>query len=193
MVSLKGSIVCITGASSGIGAACAGIFAGAGASLLLLARRKDRLGKLREKLTSEYGVQVHTLCLDVRDRGAVEQAFSSLDPEWRTIRILLNNAGLSRGLSKFHEGSVQDWEEMIDVNIKGLLAVSRAVIPWMVARDSGHVINVGSIAGRRMGYASRNASHRMPGSSLGLISGSHALRCPSSTFLGSSRRLSRPK
>jgi serine 3-dehydrogenase len=149
MSSLKGSIVCITGASSGIGAACAEGFAMTGASLLILARRKDRLEELAGRLRSTHAVPVHTLCLDVRDRRKVEDAFSSLEADWQEIRVLLNNAGLSRGLSKLHEGSVQDWEEMIDTNVKGLLYVSRAVLPGMVSRNRGHIINIGSIAGHQ--------------------------------------------
>ncbi len=146
---MKGRIVCITGASSGIGAACAEEFARAGASLLLSARRKDRLDKLAARLKSEYGSPVRTLCFDVREREKVEQAFSGLENDWRHIDILLNNAGLSRGLSKLHEGSIQDWEEMIDTNVKGLLYVTRSVLPGMVSRNKGHIINIGSIAGHQ--------------------------------------------
>jgi len=149
MSSLRGSIVCITGASSGIGAACAEEFARAGASLLLVARRKDRLDVLAGRLKSEYSVPVHTLCIDVRDCEMVEHGFSSLGTDWKQIEILLNNAGLSRGLSKLHEGSIQDWEEMIDTNVKGLLYVSRSVLPGMVSRNRGHIINIGSIAGHQ--------------------------------------------
>ena len=149
MQSLKGRIVCITGASSGIGAACAEEFARAGASLLLVARRKDRLDALAGKLKAQHGIPVHTFCLDVRERQKVELAFNSLEKDWQQIEILLNNAGLSRGLSKLHEGSVQDWEEMIDTNVKGLLYVSRYVIPGMVSRNRGHIINIGSIAGHQ--------------------------------------------
>jgi serine 3-dehydrogenase len=149
MVSLKGSIVCITGASSGIGAACAEEFAKAGSSLLLLARRQDRLEILAGRIRTNHRVSVKTICVDVRDRGVVEESFAALPAEWRQIRILLNNAGLSRGLSKLHEGSVQDWEEMIDTNIKGLLYVSRCVLPGMVERNEGHVINIGSISGHQ--------------------------------------------
>ncbi len=147
---LTNTIVCITGASSGIGASCAKSFASEGASLLLLARRKDRLDTLAAGLTAEFGTRVRTATLDVRNREQVEKVFGSLPGEWRQIDILVNNAGLSRGLDKLHEGKVQDWEEMIDTNIKGLLYVSRTVIPWMVQRDSGHIVNIGSIAGHQV-------------------------------------------
>jgi 3-hydroxy acid dehydrogenase / malonic semialdehyde reductase len=147
---LTNSVVCITGASSGIGAACAKAFASEGASLLLLARRKDRLDTLAANLTAEFGTRIHTATLDVRNREHVEKLFGALPAEWQSIDILLNNAGLSRGLDKLHEGKVQDWEEMIDTNVKGLLYVSRTVIPGMVQRGTGHVVNIGSIAGHQV-------------------------------------------
>ncbi len=147
--SLNSKIACITGASSGIGLACAHAFAEQGANLILLARRKSRLDKLAEELSSEHGVKVLTGELDVRDQPAVELFFSSLETGWSAIDVLVNNAGLSRGLKKLHEGSVQDWEEMIDTNVKGLLYVTRATLPGMVARNSGHIINLGSIAGHQ--------------------------------------------
>jgi serine 3-dehydrogenase len=147
---LTNTIVCITGASSGIGASCAKAFASEGASLLLLARRKDRLDTLAADLTAQFGTRIQTATLDVRNREHVEKVFGSLPGEWRQIDILVNNAGLSRGLDKLHEGKVQDWEEMIDTNVKGLLYVSRTVIPGMVQRGAGHVINIGSIAGHQV-------------------------------------------
>lgn len=149
METLKGKVVCITGASSGIGAACAREFASHGSALLLVARRKQRLDELATSLGEQHGVRVHTGELDVRKQAAVEIFFSSLSVEWKKIDVLVNNAGLSRGLAKLHEGSIQDWEEMIDTNVKGLLYVTRAVLPDMVARNSGHVINIGSIAGHQ--------------------------------------------
>ena len=150
MQSLKHSLVCITGASSGIGAACATAFAREGASLFLSARRADRLEQLSGRLRKEYNIRVLTRTLDVRNQQLVANTFNTLPPEWKPIDILVNNAGLSRGLTKLHEGSLQDWEEMIDTNVKGLLYVSRAVLPGMVQRNSGHVINIGSIAGRQV-------------------------------------------
>jgi 3-hydroxy acid dehydrogenase/malonic semialdehyde reductase len=147
MDSLRNRIVCITGASSGIGAACARVFAGQGAALLLSARRRERVDALAAELRAGHGIRTQTFTLDVRDLDAVTAAFAALPPEWQAIDILVNNAGLARGLHKLHEGMVQDWEEMIDTNIKGLLYVSRTVVPGMVERKRGHVINIGSIAG----------------------------------------------
>ncbi|MCC5612403.1 SDR family oxidoreductase [Nostoc sp. CHAB 5834] len=149
MTSLKNQIILITGASSGIGTACARIFAGAGAKLILAARRLERLQQLADTLVKEFGIEIHLLQLDVRDRNAVEFAISTLPSAWSNIDILINNAGLSRGLDKLHEGSFQDWEDMIDTNVKGLLYVSRYVVPGMVSRDRGHVVNLGSIAGHQ--------------------------------------------
>lgn len=150
MISLKDKIVFVTGASSGIGEACTRAFAALGAGILMCARRLERLEKLAEELRKDFGVKAHALALDVRDRAAVKKAIESLPGEWSNIEVLVNNAGLSRGLDKFHEGLVSDWDEMIDANVKGLLYVSRAVIPGMVERGRGHVINIGSIAGREV-------------------------------------------
>ncbi|MEH2349954.1 MAG: SDR family oxidoreductase [Nostoc sp.] len=149
MTSLQNQIILIAGASSGIGAACAKIFAGAGAKLILAARRLERLQQLRDSLSKEFNTEIHLLHLDVRDRSAVESAISTLPSAWSDIDILINNAGLSRGLDKLHEGKFQDWEDMIDTNVKGLLYLSRYVIPGMVNRDRGHVVNLGSIAGHQ--------------------------------------------
>jgi len=143
MTNLQDKIVLVTGASSGIGRACAHAFAQLGARLILAARREERL----QALAAELSVPTHTIALDVRDRAAVEAAIAGLPADWQAIDVLVNNAGLSRGLDKLHEGSVQDWEEMIDTNIKGLLYITRLVVQGMVARDRGHVINIGSIAG----------------------------------------------
>jgi 3-hydroxy acid dehydrogenase / malonic semialdehyde reductase len=148
MLSVQNQIVLITGASSGIGAACAKVFASAGAKLILAARRLERLQELVETCHGT-SLQFCLLQLDVRDRTAVESAISTLPPEWSDIDILINNAGLSRGLHKLHEGEFQDWEEMIDTNIKGLLYLTRYVVPGMVKRDRGHVVNIGSIAGHQ--------------------------------------------
>lgn len=155
MISLQNKIILITGASSGIGTACARIFAEAGAKLILAARRWELLQQLRDVLKQEFKAEVHLLQLDVRDRVAVESAISNLPDAWSEIDILINNAGLSRGLDKLHEGSFQDWEEMIDTNIKGLLYLTRYVVPGMVKRDRGHIVNLGSIAGHQT-YPSGN-------------------------------------
>jgi NADP-dependent 3-hydroxy acid dehydrogenase YdfG len=146
-MSLKGKLVFITGASSGIGAATALAFAAEGARLLLAARRAEKLAEVATAALERGAEAVHTISLDVRDRKAVEQAIETLPAEWRDLDILVNNAGLSRGLDKLYEGKIQDWEEMIDTNVKGLLYVTRAVVPGMVERGRGHVINLGSTAG----------------------------------------------
>jgi len=149
MISLKNQIVLITGASSGIGTACAKTFAAAGTKLILAARRLERLEQLADGLRNEFGSEIHLLQLDVRDRLAVESALSHLLPIWSDIDILINNAGLSRGLDKLYTGNFQDWEEMIDTNIKGLLYLTRYIVPGMVSRGRGHVVNLGSIAGHQ--------------------------------------------
>ncbi|MBD2181497.1 SDR family oxidoreductase [Aerosakkonema funiforme] len=146
MLSLQNQIVLITGASSGIGASCAKIFAQAGAKLILAARRFERLEELADRLGKEFSASIHLLQLDVCDRTQVESSLQSLPEPWSNIDILINNAGLSRGLNKLQEGSFQDWEEMIDTNIKGLLYVTRYVVPGMIDRGKGHVVNIGSIA-----------------------------------------------
>lgn len=148
MQTLNKSIVLITGASSGIGRSCAVKFAEAGARLILTARRKDRLDVLAREL--EKQTKMLALQLDVSDHQAVEKVLGGLPKEWQTVDVLVNNAGLSRGLDKLHEGKLQDWEEMIDTNIKGLLYVSRAIIPGMVSRGKGTIINIGSIAGHEV-------------------------------------------
>jgi len=148
MTLLHNQIVLITGASSGIGAACAKAFAQAGAKLILAARRFDRLQQLAEEL-KQFDAPTHLLQMDVCDRAQVETGLQSLPKEWASIEMLINNAGLSRGLDKLHEASLQDWEEMIDTNIKGLLYVTRLVVPDMVSRGRGHIINIGSIAGHQ--------------------------------------------
>lgn len=136
-------IVFITGASSGIGAAAARAFSLNGARLILAARRIERLQHLARDLPSDC----HLIELDVRDRSAVHRAVAAIPSAFLPIDVLVNNAGLSRGFEPIHEGSEDDWEEMIDTNLKGLLYVSRAVVPGMVARGRGHVVNIGSIAG----------------------------------------------
>ncbi|MGO9775619.1 MAG: SDR family NAD(P)-dependent oxidoreductase [Terracidiphilus sp.] len=146
-MTLKGKIVFVTGASSGIGAATALAFAAEGARLLLAARRADKLAAVAAEALARGAAAVHTIRLDVRDRKAVEEAIGALPAGWAEIDILVNNAGLSRGLEKLYLGSVEDWEEMLDTNVKGLLYVTRAVVPGMVEQRRGHVINLGSTAG----------------------------------------------
>lgn len=145
---LSGKRVLITGASAGIGEACARHFAAHGAHLLLSARRVQRVEELAKELAEEHGVEAHGHALDVTDRDAVEAYVARLSAGDLDPDILINNAGKAKGLDKLQDGSLDHWDEMIDTNIKGLLYVTRAVLPAMVARDSGHVINIGSIAGR---------------------------------------------
>ena len=147
---LHDKIVLITGASAGIGRACAEAFAGEGARLILAARRVDRLQELAAELERQHGTATRLLAMDVRDRPTVTDTIGSLPSTWAEVDILVNNAGLSRGLEKVQEGLTSDWEEMIDTNVKGLLWVTRAVLPGMVARDRGHVINIGSISGHQV-------------------------------------------
>lgn len=145
-ISLAGKVILITGASSGIGAACTTRFAQEGARLLLAARRLDRLRQMTAPLLAAGAEAVLTVPMDVRNNKQVQSTLEGLPEAWRNIDVLINNAGLSRGLQKLHEGHVDDWEEMIDTNVKGLLYVTRAVLPGMVARGAGHVINLGSTA-----------------------------------------------
>jgi serine 3-dehydrogenase len=148
---LKDKLVFITGASSGIGQAAARAFATEGAKLLLCARRIDRLKELERELKKEHPFQnVLSIQLDVRNQKEVEETIEKLPEEWKQIDILLNSAGLSRGLDKLQEGSIDDWDEMIDTNVKGLLYVTRKVVPGMVERGRGHIINIGSIAGHEV-------------------------------------------
>jgi 3-hydroxy acid dehydrogenase / malonic semialdehyde reductase len=146
MASLQGKTVFITGASSGIGRSTAIAFAREGARLLLCARRLEPLEELRQSLVSAGASAVHTFQLDVQQRTEVEAAIANLPADWRDIDVLVNNAGLSRGFTKIYEDDPQNWEEMIDTNVKGLLYVTRCVVPGMVARGRGHVINLGSTA-----------------------------------------------
>jgi 3-hydroxy acid dehydrogenase / malonic semialdehyde reductase len=144
---LKSKITLITGASSGIGKACAEVFAREKFNLILTARRIERITTLAKKLDKEHGIKIKCIKLDVRNYEKVEKTINSLESNWKKIDILINNAGLSRGLDKIHEGKKEDWDEMIDTNIKGLAYVTRHVVPLMVKRNKGHIINIGSTAG----------------------------------------------
>jgi 3-hydroxy acid dehydrogenase/malonic semialdehyde reductase len=144
---IKGKVALITGASAGIGAACAVRLARDGADLIVTARREERLMSLKNTIEGEHGVSVDVHSLDVRNRDEVDAFVERLRSSGRVPDILVNNAGLARGLAKLQEGDPRDWDEMIDTNVKGLLNVSRAVIPLMLQRDSGHIINIGSTAG----------------------------------------------
>lgn len=145
--SVKNKTIFITGASSGIGAACAHYFAEQGARLLLCARGVDRLHKLKDQLQAKYSVEVYAVQLDVAKYEEVNEKLKALPATWQNIDILINNAGLARGLASLQEGEVQDWEEMINTNVKGLLYVTRIILPAMIKRNSGHIINIGSVAG----------------------------------------------
>ena len=147
---IQGKIVLITGASAGIGKACAGRFAAEGARLVLTARRLSRLEELKAGLEKERGTEVHVFPLDVRDRDAVARLADDLLAKGLTPDVLINNAGLAAGLDKLQEGRLDDWDRMIDTNVKGLLFMSRAILPMMLARGRGHVVNLGSIAGRQV-------------------------------------------
>jgi len=142
--------VLITGASSGFGKACAEKFASAGYNLIITARRVARLQELEKSLYEEYGVKILSLEFDVQNKEAVNAAIHKLPAEWHAIDILINNAGLALGRDFFEEADMQDWETMLDTNVKGLLYVSRAVLPFMVKRQKGHIINIGSTAGKEV-------------------------------------------
>jgi 3-hydroxy acid dehydrogenase / malonic semialdehyde reductase len=137
-------IALITGATSGIGESTARLLSGKNFNLILCGRREDRLQSLAHELSTT--TDVTTLSFDVRDRAGVEKAISSLPEKWQAIDVLMNNAGNAHGLDPIHKGNIDDWDAMIDINVKGLLYVSRAVLPGMTSRGSGHVINIGSIA-----------------------------------------------
>ena len=139
-------VILITGATSGIGLACAKKFAANGDRLILTGRNAHRLNEIRKALT-ENGTEVLTLSFDVRDREKAAKYIQGLSAEWQQIDVLVNNAGLALGLEPEYEGNPDDWETMIDTNIKGLLTMTRLVVPGMVARNSGHIINIGSVAG----------------------------------------------
>ena len=139
--------VLITGASSGIGEGCARKFAMNGHRLILNGRNVEKLNAVKDELEEKYGVEVWLLPFDVRDRAAARAALDSLPEEWKAIDVLVNNAGLVIGVDKEHEGSLDEWDVVIDTNVKALLAMTRLVVPGMVERGRGHVINMGSIAG----------------------------------------------
>ncbi|MGL4781232.1 MAG: SDR family NAD(P)-dependent oxidoreductase [Bacteroidales bacterium] len=140
-------IILITGATSGIGEALAINLAKKGYSLILTGRRAERLEKLRTDLIKEYSAKIETLCFDIRNKECVFEMIDQLPIEWMNISVLINNAGLAAGLAPIQDGLLNDWEQMIDTNIKGLLYITKAVLPMMIKNQRGHIINVGSIAG----------------------------------------------
>ena len=147
-MNLNDKIVFISGASSGIGKACAKAFAMEGCKLVLCARRTEKLDQLVAEIFRVADVEIFTFQLDVRNKLSVEDAIKMLPEKWKKIDVLINNAGLARGLEPLQNGNTEDWEEMIDTNVKGLLYLSRQILPLMIANGSGYVINIGSIAGR---------------------------------------------
>lgn len=142
--------VLITGATSGFGKAAAVRFAAAGHRLIITGRRKERLSELSKELADKYGTEALLLVFDIRNAGEVEKAISGLPDQWKEIDVLVNNAGLAVGMNPIHEGVLEDWERMIDTNVKGLLYMTRFVTPLMVARKRGHIINIGSVAGKEV-------------------------------------------
>ena len=147
--------ILITGATSGIGEACANLFAENGYQLILTGRRKEKLEKLADSLSSQYNRPILALNFDIANQNACENAIHNLPPQYKKIDILLNNAGLAAGLNPIQEGLLSDWESMIDINIKGLLYITRLVAPLMTAQRSGHIVNISSVAGKE-NYANGN-------------------------------------
>lgn len=143
-------IILITGATSGIGEACAHTFAQSGYNLILLARRKDRLEEISRNLAEKYDVEIISIVADVRDEKALNTELESIPELWKKVDVLVNNAGLSRGLDPINKGKINDWDTMIDTNVKGLLYVTKIVSGWMVTNNSGHIVNIGSIAGQEV-------------------------------------------
>jgi 3-hydroxy acid dehydrogenase/malonic semialdehyde reductase len=146
---MKEKTILITGATAGFGKATAYKFAEHGWNIIITGRRKDRLKQIEDEITRTFSVKVLSLCFDIRNRKDVEQVINDIPHDWKKIDVLVNNAGLAQGLSLIHEGDINDWETMIDTNVKGLLYVSRQIMPIMVAQGYGHIINIGSIAGKQ--------------------------------------------
>lgn len=141
-------IALITGTTAGIGRATAEKLSANGYDLIITGRRKKQLDELEKEITSKYPARVLSLHFDIRSRKEVNENLGNLEEKWKGIDVLINNAGLAAGLDHIHEGSIDDWEQMIDTNVKGLLYASRVIIPLMIKRGSGHIINIGSIAGK---------------------------------------------
>jgi NADP-dependent 3-hydroxy acid dehydrogenase YdfG len=150
-----GKRILITGATAGFGKATAELFAAKGYDLIITGRRKERLIELKSSLENEHGVHVTTLAFDVRNKDATSEALESIPFDQRDIEILVNNAGLAAGKDPIQSGDIDDWERMIDTNVKGLLYVTRTIAPWMVERRRGHIVNIGSTAGKEV-YANGN-------------------------------------
>lgn len=140
----------ITGATSGIGKSCAHLFAQQGYQLILVARREEKLKEVAKHLADKYAVEIKILIADVRDNSVLKEVFESLPEDWKKVDVLINNAGLSQGLDPVQNGDTNDWDTMIDTNVKGLLYVTKIVSNWMIAAKKGHIINIGSIAGKEV-------------------------------------------
>lgn len=147
---MMSKIALITGATSGIGKACAEILAENNFDLIITGRRNDRLNEFSLSIKQKHDTKVLTLNFDVREQHEVEQALNSLPEKWKKIDVLINNAGLAAGIDPIQNGDINDWDRMIDTNLKGLLYVSRTIIPWMVNRKEGHIVNISSIAGKEV-------------------------------------------
>jgi 3-hydroxy acid dehydrogenase/malonic semialdehyde reductase len=147
---MNSKIALITGATSGIGAACARLFAAQGFNLVLVARRQALLEKITKELQEQHHVSIQTLVADVRDKQAITTQLESLPEAWKKVDVLINNAGLSQGLDSIDKGDTDDWDTMIDTNVKGLLYVTKVVSNWMIPHRSGHIVNIGSIAGKEV-------------------------------------------
>jgi 3-hydroxy acid dehydrogenase / malonic semialdehyde reductase len=143
-------IICITGATSGIGLACAEKFAASGDHLILTGRRADRLQAITDRLIAAFGIRILPLVFDVRDRNAVFDQLNQLPEDWSAVDILINNAGLALGRDYFEEADLDDWENMLQTNVNGIIYTTRALLPFMIARHTGHIINIGSIAGKEV-------------------------------------------
>jgi len=143
-------IVLITGATSGIGKACAKKFAAASHDIIITGRRKERLDELKTELESAHSISVLTLCFDVQDKEAVFTALKNLPTHWQNIQVLINNAGLALGRDSFENADLNDWETMLNTNVHGLLYVTKAVLPYMIAQKKGHIVNMGSVAGKEV-------------------------------------------
>jgi len=143
-------IALITGATSGIGEACAHIFAQHGYNLILVARREDRLAQIAHHLEDKYAIKINRVLADVREKETLNSVLQAIPDDWKQVDVLINNAGLSQGLDPVDKGNTDDWDTMIDTNVKGLLYVTKIVSNWMIPNKSGHIINIGSIAGQEV-------------------------------------------
>ena len=143
-------IVLITGATAGIGKATAFKLAEMNYNLIITGRRKDKLEEIKKAITDKFGIEILSLCFDVRDKESVSKSVDNIPDEWKNIDVLINNAGLAVGLNALQDGEIDDWERMIDTNIKGLLYITKKIAPFMIKKEKGHIVNIGSIAGKEV-------------------------------------------